>query len=96
MPTNPDRRVRPLDREGFAADIGVMVEAAVEAGGRLGPQLLEDRDPLIGHGTPRIERGAVQRLEFLLQPAGADTQSEPAAGRTSSEAAIFAVSTGLR
>src|SRR6516164_5056621 len=81
MPANPDQRVRPLDREGFAADIGVMVEAAVEAGGRLGPQLLEDRDPLIGHGTPRIERGAVQRLEFLLQPAGADTQSEPAAGQ---------------
>ena len=40
MPANPDWRVRLLRREGFAADVGVSVEAAIEAGGRLGPELL--------------------------------------------------------
>src|SRR5215475_12152026 len=74
MPANPDPRVRLLRREGFAADIGVAVEAAIEAGWRLGPELLENRDPLIGHCTASIESGAVQRLKFFLQPAGADTQ----------------------
>jgi len=36
MPADPDRRVGLLHREGFAADIGVLVEAAIEARGRLG------------------------------------------------------------
>jgi hypothetical protein len=30
-------------------------------------------DALIGDRTARIEGGAVQRLEFFLQPASADT-----------------------
>src|SRR5215471_8998057 len=65
MAPDPDRRMRLLHREGLAADIGVAVEAAIEAGGRLRPQLLEDRNPLIGHRTPRSEGGAVQRFELL-------------------------------
>src|SRR5262245_2911797 len=65
MPTDPDRWVRLLQRERFAADIGVAVETAIKAGGRLRPELLEDRDPFIGHRTARLEGGAVQRLEFL-------------------------------
>jgi hypothetical protein len=81
MPADPDRRVRLLHREGFAADIGIAVEATVEAGGRLRPELLEDRDPLVGHRAARLEGGAVQRLEFLLQPAGADAQRHAAAGQ---------------
>src|SRR6202040_4308058 len=74
MPADPDRRVGLLHREGFAADIGVLVEAAIEARGRLGPELLEYGNPLIGHRAARIEGWAVQRLEFFLQPAGADAQ----------------------
>src|ERR1700731_867142 len=70
MPADPDRRVGLLHREGFAADIGVLVEAAIEARGRLGPELLEYGNPLIGHRAARIEGWAVQRLEFLLQPSG--------------------------
>jgi hypothetical protein len=72
MPADPDRRVGLLHREGFAADIGVSVEAAIEAGGRLGPELLEYCDPLVDHRAARIEGGAVQRFEFFLQPADAD------------------------
>src|SRR5580704_7298980 len=81
MPTDPDRRVGLLHREGFAADISVLVEAAIEARGRLGPELLEYGNPLIGHRAARTERWAVQRLEFFLKPAGADAQGEPAAGQ---------------
>jgi hypothetical protein len=66
------RRVGLLHWEGFTADIGVSVEAAIEAGGRLGPEVLEYCDPLVGHHAARIESGAVQRFEFFLQPAGAD------------------------
>src|SRR5580693_7669969 len=73
MPTDPDRRVRLLHREWFAADIRILVKTTIEAGGRLGPELLEDRDPFISHRTARLEAGAVQRLELFPQPAGADT-----------------------
>src|SRR5580704_15323324 len=73
MPTDPDRRVRLLHRERFAADIGVLVETTIETGGGLGPELLEDPDPFISHRPARLEAGAVQRLELFPQPAGADT-----------------------
>jgi hypothetical protein len=46
--------------------------------------------------APRSEGWAVQRLEFFLESAGADAQGESSTGQDSSEAAIFAVSTGLR
>jgi hypothetical protein len=45
------RRMSASRGEGFAADIGVLVEAAIEARGRLGPELLEYGNPLIGHRT---------------------------------------------
>src|ERR1700719_2721920 len=96
MPADPDRRVGVLHGEGFAGDIGVLVEAAIEARGRLGPELLEYGNPLIGHRAARIEGWAVQRLEFFLQPAGADAKVSRPPDRTSSEATTFAVSTGLR
>ena len=67
--------------KGSAADVGIVVELAGEAGGRAGPELLEDRDPFVGHGAAPVEIGAVQRLEFLLQPADADAQRDPSAGQ---------------
>ena len=78
---DPYRGMRPLQREGFAADVGVAVELAGEAGGRSGPELLEDRDPFVGHRAAPVENGAVQGLEFLLQPADADPQRDPSAGQ---------------
>ena len=81
MAADPDRRMRLLQREGFAADVGIAVELAVEAGGRLRPELLEDRDPFVGHRAAPLEVGAVQRLELLLQPADADAQRDPSAGQ---------------
>src|SRR6202040_75075 len=53
----------------LGSEIGSAVEAAIEARGRLGPELLEYGNPLIGHRAARIEGWAVQRLEFFLQPA---------------------------
>ena len=53
MPADPYRRVRLLHREGLAPDIRVSIEPAIKAGGRLRPELLEDRDPFVGHGTTR-------------------------------------------
>jgi hypothetical protein len=37
----------------------------MKAGGRLGPALLEGRDPLIGHRAARLKDRAVQRFEFV-------------------------------
>ena len=67
--------------KGSAADVGIAVELAGEAGGRAGPELLEDRDPFVGHRAAPVEIGAVQRLELLLQPADADAQRDPSAGQ---------------
>src|SRR6185437_878599 len=76
---DPDRRMRLLQRKGFGAYVVVAVEPAREAGGRLRPELLEDREPFVGDGAAPVEIGRVERLEFLLEPAGADAQRYPSA-----------------
>src|ERR1700733_1367224 len=76
MTANPDGWMRLLQREGLRADIGITVVGASKAGGRLGPELLEYRNPLIGHGAAFVEVGTAQRLEFLFQPADAHAQRD--------------------
>ena len=66
MPTDPDWRVRLLHGKRFAANIGVSIEPAIEAGGRPGPELLEDRDPFVGHGAALIEGRTVECLKFFF------------------------------
>ncbi len=78
---DPDGRMRLLQREGFGANVVIGIELAGEAGGRLAPELFEDRDPFVRHGAAAVELGAVQCLEFLLQPAHADAQRDPSAGQ---------------
>src|SRR5262245_56084922 len=64
MAADPDRRMGLLQRERFGADVGVAVELSLEARRRGGPELLEDREPLVGHRAAPVEVGAVQRLEI--------------------------------
>ena len=78
---DPYRGMGLLQRERFGADVGIAVELAGEAGGRAGPELLEDRDPFVGHRAAPVENGAVQGLELLLQPADADPERDPSAGQ---------------
>jgi len=73
-----DDRYRLCDRLGIAADLVKLHELACKARGIVRPQRAHRCDIFIGPLAAPLE-GDAERLEFLLQPADADTELHPAA-----------------
>jgi hypothetical protein len=76
LAADPDRRVRLLHRLRLEADIAEADMLAREFGCRLRPERLAGHDVFVGHPTAGGEIRQLQRLELLLQPAGADAEGQ--------------------
>ena len=77
--TDPEGRMRLLNRLGEKPDVGETHVLAFECRIIGSPKLLEGADVLVGHGSTLVEGLAAHGFKLLATPTDADADDEPAA-----------------